>query len=63
MDLANDLMDTATDLCRQAALCFALRRGIRWAFLIDQAAELLAERARRLGARAGDITQAMGTLQ
>jgi hypothetical protein len=51
-------MDTVSDLCFQAALWLVLGKWRRWAFLIDQAAELLVERSRCLGVPTGDSIKA-----
>jgi hypothetical protein len=54
MNASAEIMDTVRDLCFEAALWLVLERRPRWAFLIDQAAELLAERSRCLGVRTSD---------
>jgi hypothetical protein len=54
MDDVTHLLITARDLCTIASFRLAARQRARLAFLVDQAAELLAERARRCRARCGD---------
>lgn len=54
MDDLIHLLITAQDLCTIAAFRLAARQKTRWAFLVEQAAELLAERARLWRARCGD---------
>lgn len=56
MDHITLLLITAQDLCTIASFRLAARQKARLAFLVDQAAELLAERARRCRARCGDST-------
>jgi len=63
MDHVTDLLSTAHDLCITAAFRLAARQKVRWAFLIDRAAELLAERARRYRVRCGDSITPPGTYQ
>lgn len=53
MDRVIDLLLTAQDLCTTASFRLAARQKARVAFLVEQAAELLAERARRCGLRCG----------
>lgn len=54
MDHVTLLLVTAQDLCTIASFRLAAHQKARVAFLVDQAAELLAERARRWRARGGD---------
>jgi len=63
VDHINGIFETVRDLCVEAGLRLALGQKARWAFLIDQAAELLAERSRQLGVRVGDSTKAPKGLQ
>ncbi len=58
VDPTSDIMDTVRDLCVEAALRLARGQKARWAFLIDQAAELLAERSQRLGVRIDQLPPA-----
>jgi hypothetical protein len=51
VDATSDIMDTVRDLSVEAALRLARGEKARWAFLIDQAAELLAERSQLIGVR------------
>lgn len=56
MDHVTHLLITAQDLCTVASFRLAARQKGRLAFLVEQAAELLAERARRYRERCGDST-------
>ena len=54
MDDVAHLLIVAQDLCTVASFRLAARQKSRLAFLVEQAAELLAERARRCRGRGGE---------
>ena len=55
MDHVTLLLSAAQDLCTIASLRLAAQQKARVAFLVEQAAELLAERARRCRTRRRDF--------
>jgi hypothetical protein len=59
MDHVTHLLLVAQDLCTVASFRLAARQKARLAFLVEQAAELLAERARRCRGRVGGGSTAL----